>query len=108
MNTIEYIFEASKTDHESYTEFVGTVNEEQLRLLHYSIGVVGEATELQDIIRKGIFYRKCISAEQLKLEAGDVLWFLSRICSLLGTTFEELMEMNIKKLRIRYGEKWNQ
>lgn len=37
----------------------------------------------------------------LKLELGDVLWYISEICSEIGCTMEEVMAMNIDKLKAR-------
>lgn len=39
--------------------------------------------------------------DELKKEAGDVLWQLSGLCSVLGWTLEEVAEMNLDKLSSR-------
>ncbi len=39
--------------------------------------------------------------EDLWKEMGDVMWFLSELCNLTGTTLEHLMAQNIKKLEAR-------
>jgi len=35
---------------------------------------------------------------------GDVMWYLAQACMALDTDFNELMEMNVKKLSARYPE----
>lgn len=39
--------------------------------------------------------------EELKKEAGDILWQLSGVCSVLGWSFEEIAQMNLDKLAAR-------
>lgn len=39
--------------------------------------------------------------DELKKEAGDVLWQLSGLCSVLGWTLEDVAEMNLDKLSSR-------
>lgn len=39
--------------------------------------------------------------EELKKEAGDILWQLSGVCSVMGWTLEEVAQMNLDKLAAR-------
>lgn len=39
--------------------------------------------------------------EELKKEAGDVLWQLSGLCSVMGWSLEEVAQMNLDKLAAR-------
>ena len=39
--------------------------------------------------------------EELKKEAGDILWQLSGVCSVLGWSLEEIAQMNLDKLAAR-------
>ena len=39
--------------------------------------------------------------EELKKEAGDVLWQLSGLCKVMGWTLEEVAQMNLDKLAAR-------
>ena len=39
--------------------------------------------------------------EELKKEAGDVLWQLSGLCSVMGWDLEEVAQMNLDKLAAR-------
>ena len=38
----------------------------------------------------------------MKRELGDIFWYLAQACMALDTDFDELMEMNIDKLKARY------
>ena len=39
---------------------------------------------------------------EMKLEAGDVLWYLARLAEKLGVSLDELAAMNIAKLKARH------
>lgn len=79
------------------------------------VGEVGEfASKVAKAIRKG-FVQICknrlsrigdtdmlyAQEEELKKEAGDVLWQLSGLCSVMGWTLEEIAQMNLDKLAAR-------
>lgn len=76
------------------------------RLLHAGIGLATESGEFLDALKKSIFYGKDLDTINLKEELGDVLWYLAIAMDALGTDFETEMEKNIKKLNVRYGEKF--
>ena len=40
--------------------------------------------------------------EAIKEEVGDLMWYVAILCDELKLSFEEIWEMNIKKLKIRY------
>lgn len=76
------------------------------RLLHAAMGCGTEAGEILDVLKKALFYGKSITKWALTEEIGDMLWYLGIFCDELNVSFEELMEMNIKKLKNRYPEKF--
>lgn len=73
-------------------------------LLEAALGCAGEAGEISDEIKKVVYHEHPINIEKLLKEAGDVLWYVSRLCTVLGVTLEEVASMNIKKLMERYPE----
>ena len=42
-----------------------------------------------------------VAMEELKKEAGDILWQLSGLCSVMGWSLEEIAQMNLDKLAAR-------
>ena len=79
----------------------------QLEALQYVVlGLNGEAGEVAEQIKKAMRNDGGeLSAERLeslKKEAGDVLWYLTRLAAELDTTLEEIAEINVEKL---YGRK---
>lgn len=77
-------------------------NQGLLRLLHAGIGMSGETGEILDSLKKSMMYGKPIDAANLKEECGDVLWYMSIMLDQLNSSFEEVMEQNVNKLRKRY------
>ncbi len=69
------------------------------------LGLVGEAGEVAEIIKKSIRDKdgKIGAEDGLKLyhELGDVLWYLSNIATELGLDLEEIAIRNIQKLTSR-------
>lgn len=71
-------------------------------IVYPTLGLVNEAGELAGKVKK-IFRDKQgqIGEEErqaLKGELGDVLWYLTQICTELDLTLEEVAEANIEKL----------
>ncbi len=74
-------------------------------IVYPTIGLANEAGEVAGKIKK-IFRDKggVISEEDrsaLKKELGDVLWYLTQICTELDLTLEEVAEYNVEKLASR-------
>ena len=70
---------------------------------HALHGMVGEIGEIHSIYQK--FYQgHGISEDHLKKELGDLLWFIAEYCTALGWDLEDIMQMNIDKLRARFPE----
>ena len=77
------------------------------RLLTAAVGISAESGEFMEIVKKMIFQGKPCNEdnlEHLKIELGDVLWYVAQACMALNISFEEVADMNIKKLEKRYPE----
>ncbi len=71
-------------------------------IVYPTLGLVNEAGEVAGKIKK-IFRDKSgeiseADRDALKQELGDVLWYLTQICTNLGLTLEEVAEANLDKL----------
>jgi NTP pyrophosphatase (non-canonical NTP hydrolase) len=71
-----------------------------LKLSVMSLGLVGEAGEVSEVIKKYIRDGN-LNKELLKAELGDVLAYISNLCDLFGFTLEEVAEASIKKNKDR-------
>lgn len=83
------------------------INEGNEDLLHAALGIASEAGEFTDQLKKHLFYGAPLDIVNLQEEAGDILWYLSIFIEWSGGNYEEIMERNIEKLRIRYPEKFS-
>ena len=74
-------------------------------IVYPTLGLANEAGEVAGKVKK-IFRDKGgfisdADREALKQELGDVLWYLTQICTELGLTLEEVAEANLVKLASR-------
>ncbi len=103
---MNYIEEAIRSESPITTELEDRLAN-NARLLHGAIGLCTEVGEFQDALKKNVYYGKDLDLVNLKEELGDVMWYLAILCDELGTTFEEVQEVNIAKLKARYPDKFD-
>ena len=75
------------------------------RLLTAALGLTAESGEFTEVIKKFILQGKPYNEDNvfhLKRELGDICWYLAQACMALDTTFDEIIEMNVEKLKARY------
>ena len=75
------------------------------RLTTSGVGLAAESGEFLEIVKKMVFQGKPWSdgnREHLLIELGDVMWYVAQACIALDVDFEEVIEMNVKKLEKRY------
>ena len=75
---------------------------EMEELLNACLGLSGETGELLDMVKKWVFHAKLLDREHLKKELGDVMWYVALFCHAMGWDLDEILQMNIDKLRSRY------
>ena len=116
----------TKVDTEKYVEFVDAVTSQESkdgeaftariadlyasdfpteRLLTAAVGMSAEAGEFTEVIKKMIFQGKPVNEENLfhlKRELGDVMWYVAQACMGLDISLDEVIEMNVDKLKARY------
>jgi NTP pyrophosphatase (non-canonical NTP hydrolase) len=94
MELNEYAEKARRTDFN--TDIHGNL------WLYYALGLVGEAGEIAEKIKKA--YRDNggqMDQELMKKELGDVLWYLAMLSEKMGFTLEDVAQTNIIKLEDR-------
>ena len=75
------------------------------RLLTAALGLTAESGEFTEVVKKIILQGKPYNDENkfhMKRELGDICWYLAQACMALDTTFDEVIEMNVDKLKARY------
>ena len=95
-------------DAEQYSKLalrtVNDLGDTKLNLCHMAMGIAGEAGEIVDIVKKSVAYGKPLEVWHLQEEIGDVMFYLNGLLALLDTTWEEVFDLNIKKLEARYPD----
>ena len=77
------------------------------RLLTASVGISAESGEFMEIVKKMIFQGKPCNQdnlEHLKIELGDIMWYVAQACMALESDLEDVLNKNIKKLEKRYPD----
>lgn len=77
-----------------------------IRLNHAVVGLTGEAGELAAALEKFVYYGQPLDLVNCKDELGDALWYIALACNALGLDLSEVMAANIRKLKVRYPEKY--
>lgn len=65
-------------------------------------GIIGEAGEIVDLVKKYKWQGHTLNAEDVALELGDLLWYGSLLASAINYDLGTVMQMNEKKLEQRY------
>lgn len=104
MKPADYIKRAKRTEPKEYKfKKTGSVTP---RIEHAVMGIVTEAGELMDAIKKAKIYGEKLDKVNLVEEVGDLMWYIAILADELKTNFEEIWDKNIRKLKIRYPEKY--
>lgn len=109
MDSKEYVQNALVTESANFEAIAGRMGSpESIRLLHAAIGLATESGEIQDQLKKAIFYGKPLDKVNLAEELGDVFWYMAIMSDALQVSFAEIMAKNIAKLKARYGDKFTE
>lgn len=69
-------------------------------------GMCNDVGEVADLVKDYIEYGKPLDRAHLLEELGDVCWRVAQACQAAGFTMGEALEANIRKLSVRYPEKY--
>lgn len=89
--------------------FSGRVETSRDNVMNAVLGLGGEAGEIVDFHKK-LYYHKLKgepeeAMEELKLELGDLCYYLAKLLDLYGFTLQEILEANKRKLFKRHNVK---
>lgn len=110
MNGTDYQNYAMRTnDGKSTDRLTHKVDENESRIdiggiLNGCLGLSGETGEFNDMVKKWIFHEKDLDIDHAKKEMGDVPWYVAMLCHSFGWDMNEIMQMNVNKLKARYPE----
>ena len=75
------------------------------KLLTAALGLTAESGEFTEVVKKIILQGKPYNEDNvfhMKRELGDICWYIAQACMALDTSFDEIIEMNVDKLKKRY------
>ena len=111
-NYFEFVRATTSNESLDYAALLTRTNQLELeddcnvpQLMTAAFGLSAEAGEFTEVVKKIILQGKPYNEENvfhMKRELGDICWYLAQACMALDTTFDEVIEMNVDKLKARY------
>ena len=95
------------TINEYQTLAMTTLNRELSKkevLINSVMGLCGESGEAIDIVKKWMAHGHELDKDHLAKELGDIAWYLAEAATALDMDLEDILRMNIEKLKKRYPE----
>lgn len=77
------------------------ITKDQERLIENILGLVGEAGEVAEKIKKLIRDKSKVTNEDILKELGDVLFYTTALANIYGRGLQDVMKLNINKLNDR-------
>ena len=108
---LEFVQEVTSAPSTNYVDLVQRMNlleaedADVCKLLTAPLGLTAESGEFTEVVKKIVFQGKPYNEDNIfhmKRELGDICWYIAQACMALDTTFDELIEMNVDKLKARY------
>ena len=108
---VEFVDAVTSKESQDYAHFAARLFELERsgfptqRLLTAAVGMSAEAGEFTEVVKKIVFQGKPVNEDNLfhlKRELGDIMWYVAQACIGLNITLDEIIEMNVDKLKARY------
>lgn len=91
-----------KSYRKSVEKNAASLSDNKQMLTNGSMGLCGEAGEVCDLVKKYLFHGAPLDRDKVLKELGDVRWYMELLCIALSTTLEEVEDLNMAKLALRY------
>ena len=82
--------------------------EGDLAIANASMGLCGETGELVDHLKKHVFHKAPCNLQHVIKEVGDVMFYLNWIVVMFGLSWDDILDVNIAKLMVRYPNGFNE
>tara|TARA_B100001113_G_C20530848_1_gene371695 strand:- start:76 stop:480 length:405 start_codon:yes stop_codon:yes gene_type:complete len=109
---VKFVNQVTSDESKNHVAFINRIRDleetsEMHRLLTAAVGMSAEGGEFLEIVKKMIFQGKPYNEENvrhLKIELGDILWYVAQACMALDISLDEITDMNIDKLSKRFPD----
>lgn len=81
-----------------------TQKDERGRYVNFAFGLAGETGEIIDCLKKHLFHGHELDREKLKIELGDLLWYIATTATTARISLNDVAHSNIIKLEERYPD----
>ena len=109
---LDFVHDVTSAESLDYAALLTRMNKLELeddcnlsQLLTAALGLGAESGEFTEVVKKIILQGKPYNEDNvfhMKRELGDICWYIAQACMALDTTFDEIIEMNVEKLKKRY------
>ena len=109
---LDFVHDVTSAESLDYAALLTRMNKLELeddcnlsQLLTAALGLTAESGEFTEIVKKIILQGKPYNEDNvfhMKRELGDICWYIAQACMALDTRFDEIIEMNVDKLKKRY------
>ncbi|UZT28588.1 nucleotide pyrophosphohydrolase [Bacillus phage vB_BceS_LY5] len=82
-----------------YQEMSRRTAPKDMSILNIALGLVGEAGEIADLIKKQEYHGHPINLPEIKKELGDLLWYFARLCDYNNSKFSEDISQTFQALQ---------
>lgn len=107
MNDQDYVRLSARTDTPHYDQVIERLQDvTTVQILHAAMGLVTEAGEIMDALKKHLIYGVPLDLVNLREEHGDTNWYQALMARAANYTLEDAKRLNIEKLQKRYPGKF--
>ena len=109
---LDFVHDVTSAESLDYAALLTRMNKLELeddcnlsQLLTAALGLGAESGEFTEVVKKIILQGKPYNEDNvfhMKRELGDICWYIAQACMALDTTFDEIIEMNVDRLKKRY------
>ena len=109
---LEFVEGVTSNESLHYASLIARMNKLELeddcnvpQLLTAALGLTAESGEFTEVVKKIILQGKPYNEDNvfhMKRELGDICWYIAQACMALDTSFDEIIEMNVDKMKARY------
>ena len=109
---LEFVEGVTSDESLHYAALVSRLNNLELedecnvpQLLTAALGLTAESGKFTEVVKKIILQGKPYNEDNvfhMKRALGAICWYIAQACMALDTSFDEIIEMNVDKLKARY------